>query len=289
MLLQVYSTCLDPQKGWYVLNSDICGSEVRKFSDNVFFRRFPDEIHKVPFRELRDESGNALDPNLFGVKYQKCSVVVASTLGLCGALLRQRELNDQSYLSSDSFKRIAATINNHCAITGLPRNGTSSTVTALQKELEEAKGKIRDLQSIIADKSPAFNLSTDEKSAAPSKQKKTRLSKKSAGKVLRSMEDVCSRHKASVASVLGHLCTHDPQQQPSEARDIISEIVTSVTVKKGVKRGLQTLVPDVLQQYMQQFRVPDWVLLYFKLEAKVPDEGWQTMINLTKLGRTGVS
>lgn len=71
--------------------------------------------------------------------------------------------------------------------------------------------------------------------------------------------------------------------------DIISEIVTSVTVKKGVKRGLQTLVPDVLQQYMQQFRVPDWVLLYFKLEAKVPDEGWQTMINLTKLGRTGVS
>lgn len=103
------------------------------------------------------------------------------------------------------------------------------------------------------------------------------------------MEDVCSRHKASVASVLGHLCTHDPQQQPSEARDIISEIVTSVTVKKGVKRGLQTLVPDVLQQYMQQFRVPDWVLLYFKLEAKVPDEGWQTMINLTKLGRTGVS
>lgn len=255
MLLQVYSTCLDPQKGWYVLNSDICCSEVRKFSDNFFFRRFPDEIHKVPFRELRDESGNALDPNLFGVKYQKCSVVVASTLGLCGALLRQRELNDQSHLSSDSFKRIAATINNHFATTGLPRNGTSSTVTALQKELEEAKGKIRDLQSIIADKSPAFNLSTDEKSAAPPKQKKTRLSKKSAGKVLRSMEDVCSRHKASVASVLGHLCTHDPQQQPSEARDIISEIVTSVTVKKGVKRGLQTLVPDVLQQYMQQFRV----------------------------------
>lgn len=106
MLLQVYSTCLDPQKGWYVLNSDICCSEVRKFSDNFFFRRFPDEIHKVPFRELRDESGNALDPNLFGVKYQKCSVVVASTLGLCGALLRQRELNDQSHLSSDSFKEL---------------------------------------------------------------------------------------------------------------------------------------------------------------------------------------
>jgi len=65
-----------------------------------------------------------------------------------------------------------------------------------------------------------------------------------------------------------------PKKQLSEARDTISEIVTSVTKKRGVKGGLKALVPDVLQQYMHQFRVPDWVLLYFKLEAKIPDEGW---------------
>lgn len=96
------------------------------------------------------------------------------------------------------------------------------------------------------------------------------------------MEDVYSRHKASVASVLGHLCTSDPAKEPSETQDI-----TSVTEKKGVKRGLKAIVPDLLQQYLHQFRVPDWVLLYFKLEARIPDEGWQTMINLTKMGRTG--
>lgn len=79
-----------------------------------------------------------------------------------------------------------------------------------------------------------------------------------------------------------------PKKQLSEARDTISEIVTSVTKKRGVKGGLKALVPDVLQQYMHQFRVPDWVLLYFKLEAKIPDEGWQMMINLTRLGRTVV-
>ena len=263
MLLQVYNTCLDPQKGWYVLNSDICCSEVRKFSDNFFFRRFPDEIHKVPFRELRDESGNALDPNLFGVKYQKCSVVVASTLGLCGALLRQRELNDQSHLSSDSFKRIAATINNHFATTGLPRNGTSSTVTALQKELEEAKGKIRDLQSIIADKSPASNLSTDEKSAAPPKQKKTRLSKKKA------REKFVVRWKMSV---LGTKLPWSPvhPRSPTTAKwsswHNFWDCYLTVTVKKGVKRGLQTLVPDVLQQYMQQFRVQTWSQSRFRMK-----------------------
>ena len=53
----------------------------------------------------------------------------------------------------------------------------------------------------------------------------SRLTKKSAGGILRSIEDVCSTYKASVASVLGHLCTNDPAKAPSEARDIISEIL----------------------------------------------------------------
>lgn len=91
-----------------------------------------------------------------------------------------------------------------------------------------------------------------------------------------------------MASVLGHLCCHDPAKVPSEAQNIISEMIDTVTKKKGLKKGLEALVPDVLQQYMKQFCVPDWVLLYFKLGAKIPDNGWQTMINLTKLGRTGV-
>jgi len=68
-----------------------------------------------------------------------------------------------------------------------------------------------------------------------------------------------------------------------------SLLKSSVTEKKGIKRGLEGLVPDVLQEYLHQFRVPDWALLYFKLEAKIPDKGWQTMTNLAKLVRTRVS
>ena len=246
-------------------------------------------MQKISFCELRDESGSPLDPNLLRVKYLKCEVLTASTLGLCGGLIRQRELNDHTYLASDSFKRIAQVINNHCAITGLPRNGANSDdISLMKKELDEAKEKIRELQSFYS-KQNAMSSHVDERLAKSPKRKKQRLSKKSAGEILRTLEDACDKHKASVASVLGYLCSNDPAKQPSEARDIISEIVTTVTAKKGVKRGLEALVPDVLQEYLFQFRVPDWVLLYFKLEAKIPDEGWQTMINLTKLGRTGVS
>ena len=98
-------------------------------------------------------------------------------------------------------------------------------------------------------------------------------SKKSAGQILSTLEDVCNRHKTSVASVLGHLCTHDPVKQPSEARNIISEIVSSVTEKKGVKRGLEGLVPYVLQEYVHQFRVPDLVLLYLSLKRRFQMKG----------------
>ena len=75
-----------------------------------------------------------------------------------------------------------------------------------------------------------------------------------------------------MVSVLGHVCTHDPVKQPSKARNIISEILSLVIEQKGVKRGLEGLVLDVLLEYLHHFHVPDWVLLYFKLEAKIPDE-----------------
>ena len=82
MLFQVYSDRLDPGKGWCVLNEELHVSTLRKHKENSFFRLFPAEVKMVPFCELNDGSGNPLDPTLLGVKYKKCDVLVASTLGL---------------------------------------------------------------------------------------------------------------------------------------------------------------------------------------------------------------
>ena len=58
----------------------------------------------------------------------------------------------------------------------------------------------------------------------------------------------------------------------------------------GSKQALaELLVPETYQQFLESIRVPDWVLLYFKLLAKLPDAAWQTLLNLTQLGRSGVS
>lgn len=149
MLFRVYSDCLDPGKGWYVLNEALHVSPLRKYKENSFFRLFLEEVKKIPFCELNDASGNPLDPVLLGVKYQKCEVLVASTLGLCGGLIRQRELTDQSYLSSHAFKRIGQVISHHCVITGLPRNGTNFGVMSAKNELDKAKDTIRELQDFL--------------------------------------------------------------------------------------------------------------------------------------------
>ena len=44
---------------------------------------------------------------------------------------------------------------------------------------------------------------------------------------------------------------------------------------------------DSAPECFQSRRVSDWTLLYFKLQPRIPDQGWQTMLNRTKLRRTG--
>lgn len=46
---------------------------------------------------------------------------------------------------------------------------------------------------------------------------------------------------------------------------------------------------DSAAQFLQSLRVPDWTLLYVKLQSRIPDQAWQTLVSLTKLGITGVS
>jgi len=48
------------------------------------------------------------------------------------------------------------------------------------------------------------------------------------------------------------------------------------------------LSEDVFKTFIQSTTVPDWVLLYFKISARLPDGAWQMLLNLTRLGDTGV-
>ena len=73
-----------------------------------------------------------------------------------------------------------------------------------------------------------------------------------------------------------------------EVKAIVNEIV-EVAVKKGVKRTVEELVgDDTLLKYAESLRVPDWKLVLFQAMARVSERTWQSVINITGLGRTGV-
>ena len=57
-------------------------------------------------------------------------------------------------------------------------------------------------------------------------------------------------------------------------------------IRLADKKPLADLLhPKTYAKILESMRVPDWVLLYFKIQAKLPDNAWQTLLNLTQLGR----
>ena len=89
-----------------------------------------------------------------------------------------------------------------------------------------------------------------------------------------------------MASVLGNMCALKDEQ----AQGIVVDVLDMVAEKREVKKMFEALLSEeTLDKYISTMRVPDWVLVYFKLKARISDSTWQTAINFTNLGRTGVS
>ncbi|KAL9977020.1 hypothetical protein ACROYT_G014380 [Oculina patagonica] len=58
---------------------------------------------------------------------------------------------------------------------------------------------------------------------------------------------------------------------------------------KGSKKDFSGLLTsETYDHIMKGMRVPDWVLLYFKLQTKFPDSARQTLLNLTQLGKNNL-
>lgn len=76
----------------------------------------------------------------------------------------------------------------------------------------------------------------------------------------------------------------------SETTAILNEVMEIVLAKKGVKRMVLDLVGEgTYSKFFESLRVPDWILVYFKTNVQIYGHMWQAVINITKLGRTGVS
>lgn len=99
------------------------------------------------------------------------------------------------------------------------------------------------------------------------------------------MKTLCEAKGESIGSVLGECCLLT-KKVGSDAREVFSSVMETV-VKEKV--AFSKLIPeDVWEEKLKSMRVPDWIYLLFKLKSRISDRSWQDLINLTRLGRTGV-
>ena len=71
------------------------------------------------------------------------------------------------------------------------------------------------------------------------------------------------------------------QVQNIEVTKMLSEVAEELVQLNGGKKTFKTMLGGSASKYFQSLRVPDWTLPIFMLQAKSPDLGWQTLLNLT--------
>ncbi|KAL9976875.1 hypothetical protein ACROYT_G014213 [Oculina patagonica] len=116
---------------------------------------------------------------------------------------------------------------------------------------------------------------------------KKRKVAKECRKVTEELDGVLAKYHESLACVLGNTFLYGGSEEKQKVSETLSEIVNLVMDTKGTKKGLtELLLPETYLRLLHSMKVPDWVLLYFKLQGRLPDAGWQTLLNLTKLGKS---
>ena len=315
-LSRVVGHTLDPAKHWYVLTKRLCGVRPKEFAASEIFRLYRDEIQSVAPKDLKPAT-RGCDFNR-----QPSHLYVVSSFGLCAGLLRQRQFAPDCFLRSEKFASVVDLLNGTDLNSDSPSSfgGKSCPSDHGAKEMKMLNSRIAELQSKImelennnshltsfiplATSSPSQSTSDSSSNSAgtscsfieetlnsslgPINRKRAVANR--CKEVTADLGGVCEKYHETLACVLGHSFIYGSQEEKEKVSETLSEIVNLVLEAKGSKKGLtELLLPDAYQKILDGMRVPDWVLLYFKLKARPPDDAWQILLNLTQLGKSRVS
>jgi len=215
--------------------------------------------------------------------------------------------NESGFLSSRVFERVVDAINNvdvsernvSSAIDA--RTPKSQRIAILEKELKFYRDRVREVELSIS-----AVMETPPETPLPSLLRSTNLesvAKSSLGPITkkREMRSVCgialdeiqnafNSPYGSLGAILGYGSIYGNQEHQLAVSSAVSEAVEIVGLNKGLKAAADfAFTPEVQQKRQIAMRAPDWLQVYVKLETKLPDNGWQTILNFLNLGRSGVS
>ena len=110
------------------------------------------------------------------------------------------------------------------------------------------------------------------------------------GIALDGIQNAFNSSHGSLGAILGYGSIYGNQEHQMAVSSAVAEAVEIVALNKRLKAAADfAFTPEVQQKQQIAMRAPDWLQVYVKLETKLPDNGWQTILNFLNLGRSGVS
>ena len=344
---EVFSTCLDPRKTWFALNTHLCCTKPSTFCSSATAKLFHEEYALVSFEDLRGKDGVPASSKWFHSKGLRSDKVhVATAFGLILGILRLKTLEDCPFIKSRYFDSVVSLLNakafdldlesstaetpeliklkSHILAIENQLSSASQEILSLHEKLKSFKNEdAKDLPTPPATPSPPkfralppksnmeknipnqlsprqetpkrlrgarkrriSELKVDEELSPKTKRRKIRERVRS---VVKQLNRICHAKGESLGSILGECCINGGKDT-AKAQEAVRSAFDIMIKEKGARVTFSKLLSEeTLDARAQSMRLPDWVLVLFKLKSRISDKGWQDFINLTKLGRTGVS
>ena len=203
---------------------------------------------------------------------QNEEVPIASSFGVVSAILQQKfktEERDKDLwlvkeINSLNFKTELNEIEDH-----EDRAGSSDASEELQTVFDAFKRVEEQNMQLKADlKRASAQLKSLQEEMTKFRQPDTEVKKEDdvSGDVWSLISDVCDKYQVHLADVIAG------KVRSPEVSKTLSDIAEKVTRNNGPVQALEAMLGDFAPEFLQSLCVPDWTLLYYKLQSRIPDQ-----------------
>ena len=223
-------------------------------------------IQQIDLCDVHDADGAAISPNKFGEKSRKAYAI--SSFGIPALALRQRNLNKDLF-ASEAFQRMISAVNT----VALEKSAAESTLCN-GASTPNVKRTSMSTTEIV------------ESSEISPPEKKRRISETGVA-MANTLKRVAAMHNEDIFTVLGNIASLDENSEICNILQCLTDVLFS---KLLPKKALNVILSEESQFALtSSICISDWTCLLLKIPLRISDAGWPTLLNLTHLGRTGVS
>ena len=118
---------------------------------------------------------------------------------------------------------------------------------------------------------------------------KKRKIRKKVETVMGDITNLCVDNGETLSEMIAQCCLFQ-RKDNFDGKNIVRNIFERVEKERGVRKTCEELIPeDLWRKRVDEMCVPDWIILLCKLESRISDDGWQTILSRSRLGKSGVS